>query len=268
MFNVTFIVFVNGFRTDQERDIINNLTSCGFAPLVDSKHRNQKQWFMNNCVDLHLLFLPNGKSYVFDTSNPNYAPILGVFFNHGNIGEMKDCKLMENWVLKNVFKTDYDTTLPIDEFDKFIERPEKPQNLLSDEKVLPEPTDEKYQFIFEYLENDDCMLYQVIKPFTDKPYTTITRHFSQKGHLPFFSSLFICNSWGVCNKDIIFLKKLWDHLKMEGPFDINDIVDKRIEACTPGAGKYPEPEPEVWRNNLNAVKKILHERKTGFIPLE
>jgi hypothetical protein len=107
---------------------------------------------------------------------------------------------------------------------------------------------------------NDCMFYQVTKPHVDRPYVTVVRDFSKKGHRRFFTNLFVCSSWGVCSKDIMFLKKVWEHFDMEGDMDLDDLMKEATQAC-----KYPEleTEPEVWRTSLDKVLEILNKR-TGF----
>lgn len=107
---------------------------------------------------------------------------------------------------------------------------------------------------------NDCMFYQVTKPHVDRPYVTVVRDFSAKGHKRFFTNLFVCSSWGVASKDIQFLKQVWEWLEMEGEMDLDSLMKEATEAC-----KYPglETEPEVWRTDLDKVLEIFNKR-TGF----
>lgn len=262
MLNLTFIVFTDTAQLDTtlETAIIRRLEEKGFNPLVDGKNKTSKQWFNQNCQHSHLLFLNNGDSFVYDPTKPAHAPVLGVFVNE-SIG-LEDDTILNAWVLKYVFNQDIPDSTDLDDFDKSIVRPQKslPKKQVEEAKEPNEQKNTQYSFTMKYQEYDGSMLYQVIKPHTDRPYTTITRNFADRGHLPFFSSLFICHSWGTCDKDIIFLSKLWKHLEMKGEFNINKIVDDRIEACTPAPNRFPEAEPEVWRNSIDAVSDLLKER--------
>lgn len=105
------------------------------------------------------------------------------------------------------------------------------------------------------------MLYEVKKPFTDLPYTSVTRNYSKKGHIPFFTDLFICQSWGVARSDIAFLKHMWNELKMDGDFDLEKLMKAATEKCYPSDDNIPEPEPEVYRRSLDNVVLILNEKE-------
>lgn len=266
MLDVKFIVFVDGHQKQQEALLINTLRDQGFEPLVDGKHKTQKGWFTHNCVTPHLLFLQTGESYVYKEGETPFAPILGVFINNGDSDE-ETLKMLDKWVKLKLFDKGQDDS-DLEEFDHSLARPQRAENLLMDEDE-DKDDDDTYTFHYEYIEQDDWMLYEVGKPHTDKPYTTVTRNYTTQGHLPFFSSLFKCQSWGVSDKDVQFLHKVWSFLNMSGECDIEQLVKDRVEACKPGpAGKLPEAEPEVWRNDITNVLQILNHRKNGYIPLE
>ncbi len=107
---------------------------------------------------------------------------------------------------------------------------------------------------------NDCMFYQVIKPHVDRPYVTVVRDFTAKGHRRFFTNLFVCSSWGVCSKDILFLKKVWEHFEMEGEMDLDALMKEATEACKAPA---MESEPQVWRTKLENVLEIFN-KQSGF----
>jgi hypothetical protein len=104
------------------------------------------------------------------------------------------------------------------------------------------------------------MLYQVIKPFTDLPYTSVTREYSRKGHIPFFTDLFICQSWGVARNDIGFLQHMWTELKMDGEFNLDALMKDATEKCYPSDSAIPSAEPEVYRRCIDDVVQILQEK--------
>ena len=62
-----------------------------------------------------------------------------------------------------------------------------------------------YSFKTYFIEEKDTMLYEVYKPNTDLPYTSVIRNHSKRGHKAFFPTLYICNSWGVSRHDLPFL---------------------------------------------------------------
>jgi hypothetical protein len=96
----------------------------------------------------------------------------------------------------------------------------------------------------------DLKIFEVIKPFTDRPYTAVIRDYAARGDLPFFTALYVCTTWGVASADHVFLEKIWNHLDMTskyGPLDLQNRLKDNIEKCTPREGYVPEKEPEVYR---------------------
>jgi hypothetical protein len=123
-----------------------------------------------------------------------------------------------------------------------------------------------YGYRGRYIEDRDLYIYEVTKPFTDLPYTTVTPQFSEKGHKPFFTSLFICSSWGVANSDIQFLYKMWKYLEMEGECNLEEMYKERVDNCYPAPTHAPEPEPVVYRRPMEVVLEQFHEKETGRAP--
>lgn len=119
---------------------------------------------------------------------------------------------------------------------------------------------ESYGFRTVFVKDRDTMMYEVCKPFTDLTYTTAVHNFSERGHLPFFSSLFTLPSWGLCSGDMDFLSQVWHHLEMEGEYNIDDIVKNEIAKCQEG-----NIEPRVYRNTIEKVLEGFEKR--GFIGL-
>ncbi len=112
---------------------------------------------------------------------------------------------------------------------------------------------------FKYEVDGDLAFFQVFKPYTDRPYTAVIRNYSRRGMLPFFTALYVSTSWGVCSNDHAFLQKLWTHLKMDqayGPLNLEQRLKEDIEKCTPGEGRVPEAEPEVYRLSIMDIKEL------------
>lgn len=117
---------------------------------------------------------------------------------------------------------------------------------------LSNPSKQNNEYMFSHFidkEKDICIC-EIYKPFTDLPYTTVIEQFSVVDFVPMFTSLFICSSWGVSAKDIMFLRHLWNHLDMKGEFDLENRLKKVVEECNAGA-----PEPRVYRETLDQVKE-------------
>lgn len=117
---------------------------------------------------------------------------------------------------------------------------------------LKEVVKQNNEYMFSHFidkEKDICIC-EIFKPFTDLPYSTVIENFSMVDFVPLFTSLFICSSWGVSPKDIMFLKHLWNHLDMKGEFDLENRLKKVVKDCENGA-----PEPRVYRETLEQVKQ-------------
>lgn len=116
---------------------------------------------------------------------------------------------------------------------------------------ISEPVKKNNEYMFSHFidKQKDLCICEVYKPFTELPYTCVIENFSVVDFVPLFTSLFICSSWGVTPKDIMFLKHLWNHLDMKGEFDLENRLKKVVEECKAGA-----PEPRVYRETLEQVK--------------
>ena len=135
-----------------------------------------------------------------------------------------------------------------------------------------------YTFKKSIFEDRNIMLCEIIKPiavkYQDKreekvlieqsvPYTIVVRNFANRGYLPIFWSLFICDSWGKDNKDIQFLKALWEDLKMEGEFDMDKIIERGIDECNWSNGEGACAGPEVYRKALDETLETLLRKENG-----
>jgi len=118
------------------------------------------------------------------------------------------------------------------------------------------PENEEYEFQYDTDSENDITVVEIIKPFTDRPYTLILRQFSKRGFAPLFTGLYIATSWGVCSKDYAFLEKLWTHLELQktlGPIDLMNRLKDDINKCE----EHPELEPEMYRETLDEVIEKL-----------
>jgi len=172
----------------------------------------------------------------------------------------QDWKTVLKWV-KSIFEGEDDYEL--NEFmGKLVPKPvECPEKITLSKQIEPKTEDVTPEYRFKYVidEEIDRALFQVDKPYTDRPYTAVIRNFSKRGFLPFFTALYVCTSWGVCSNDHLFLQRLWTHLNMEGehgPLNLEQRLKEDIEKCLPGEGKVPEAEPEVYRVDIMGVREI------------
>ena len=114
-------------------------------------------------------------------------------------------------------------------------------------------------------EERDMGFFQIDKPFTDRPYTTIIRSFKEQGYLPVFTSLYIDSSWGL-GPDNSFLAELWVHLGMNastGLFDLDSRINDHIRRCSPDNG-VPEAEPEVYRISIEELKNQMTNKNKRY----
>lgn len=104
----------------------------------------------------------------------------------------------------------------------------------------------------------DCLIVEITKPMTDRPYTTLIKEYTKNGDRDVFCNFYACPSWGVADSDTVFLQKLWDSKMKEGVFDCNAEVKEKIRKVESGE----EEEPKVWRNTLDKVLDII--TATGY----
>ncbi len=265
MLNPTIFIFTQNFQNISPADVLNPLHRNGFAPMVDAIHGTDLAWFDNNMKCPHTLFSEEGVSFAFDgrESFKTHLPIMCVCFNQND--DVVDWSPINGFFKSVCFGVNFSPEV-LEKGDKMLARPVvcKEVEKVSFDQETDKMESDHYGFRKLYSQERDVMIYEIVKPFTDKPYVTLTRNFKTRGHLPFFSSLFICNSWGVCRDDIGFLAHLWKHFGMDGDFDCESVVSARIEACTPGEGRQPESEPEVYRNTLENVLIILDRKEQGL----
>lgn len=133
------------------------------------------------------------------------------------------------------------------------------------EIIIEDNTTDQYLFDMYIDEDRDMAYFQITRPRTDRPYTTIIRAFKDRGYLPLFTSLYMDKSWGF-GDDSGFLKELWVHLGLNysiGVLDLEKELKKHILRCTPGNG-VPEAEPEVYRMSIDNVKQQFENRNKRY----
>lgn len=257
-----FVVFINKPATTNHAKLVNTFNDLGYSTFCDGIHGKDYQWLVKNVVVGKLFIFDGDQVYMFNTSDLSqdmpFLPDFAMIFN-------EDATVTaENWDCIHTYLEQHLTDAMIDM-----------TNTMKAHELLGKPTFEKaaledvplqkqqdyYSFTPRLLEEKDIMLYEVRKPFTDLPYTSVTRNYSRKGHVPFFTDLFICQSWGVSRSDIAFLKHLWSELKMDGEFNLEELMKAATEKCYPSENNMPEPEPEVYRRGLDDVVTILSEKE-------
>lgn len=115
-----------------------------------------------------------------------------------------------------------------------------------------------------HLKEQDVMLIEVRKPFCDVPYTDVIFQYSKRGFKPFFTDLFICDSWGVYRKDIEFLEYMWKAWNMEGELNLDQRLREATERCFPSEDRLPDTEPTVYRKPISEVTTMFEKREEGM----
>lgn len=272
--DVKFVVFVDLPNTPTQANQINVLNKLGYTCLVDSLHKKNFDWLFKNSVSGRFFVQEekeNNNLYMFTRDDLTQEMLLVpdfllVFPDDKEISEVNWAKIftyLENHLTDTM--EDIENSIEVKALlgKPVYVYPENPETTLNElEAVL---TPDYYNLETRYLEEDDIMLYEVTKPNTDLPYTSVTCNYSTKGHKPFFTDLFIAPSWGVSRWDIAFLKHTWEQFQMSGPFDLEAMMKEATEKCLPSENGAPEPEPTVYRRDIASVVNILNTRKLKII---
>jgi hypothetical protein len=265
-------VFVSCPSTEEEDKIVKRFIDLKFAPLVDANNKNNYSFFEKNLIDTpHKLFNFYGQSvFYYEASDLNssmtYSPQVLISWNVGDIVKEQDWRDIREWLIYYFFKcydyVDYNT-VEVKHADELMKRPVSSIAKLTDEEVV-DVVEDFYRFYYYKVPDRDVCLYEVRKPHTDLPYTSVIRDFSTRGPRAFFPSLFICSSWGVSKDDVPFLGYLWKQLEMEGEFDMDSLLKEATEKCYPSENAIPEPEPEVYRRSIQDVLNTLQCQEEGI----
>lgn len=282
------IVFTDQVPNGSDNALIAKFESCGMRILVDSIHKCQIEWIKRNYQDApHRLYYAE-KTELYDgivKELDEKAPFsfIAHFNNHDVINNA-------DWVYIRLY---FKALLYGGKMPRLTRRLTSMLNDLHvEEKVCPDPVEDKDEMEMDNQENEPCYSFQktvfedrnialceVVKPIivkcSDKlrekelveksvPYTVVIRNFATRGYYPVFWSLFICDSWGKDNKDIQFLKALWADLKMEGEFDMDLILENGMKECNWSNGEGASAGPEVYRKGLQETLQVLLVKERGY----
>ncbi len=248
-------IFVDNPQTIDQLNIILKFKESPLNFMMDGVNRNNPSWFISNGRVGKVGKILGGLLFLYDVElmdDEYYHQPDFLLVPPGDV----------DWIMIRVFledvllgiKGDYD----IDEIMKMLPQP---ITQCIDPETIPEVAkNEDYEFTKLYDEKLDTMFYEVRKPNTDLPYTTATKNYKSQGHTPFFTALFICNSWGVSRNDVPFLEELWMHLEMDGVFDIDGLLKDATEACLPNESGIINSEPSVYRRDLLQVQDLYRSR--------
>lgn len=245
-----FIVFIVG--KGNEGEIVTRLETRGYVALVDSVNGGSRGFFKQIVGKWRGYYFEKETLVVDELGDEELAPFdfCIVFGQH-----TREKEEIDQWV--NYFINPYTENLGSEEKalmgESFLDKPLKLKVGHGDSGLLARNLPTWYDLKMK--KTSQGMLYEVVKPYTDLPYVTLNLNFTENGHLDFFTSLFICTSWGICSDDVMFLKQCWNNLEMNGEFDLDKMLKERIDRCKKG-----EPEPRVWRAFLEHVENLLIEK--------
>jgi len=273
-------LFVDTPASDEDVKVHDHFDQAYFL-LVDAVHKRDKNWMMRTFGETqHMCYYQENTSYrgwEFDrveNLGVEDFPTLVVCFQDNDEVTENDWTYINQYMQSLLLKCKIDNVL-FGKVEKFMSRcmkekvAQKPDLTSFDmeEKDVKEEV-KAYSFRCEVNTAWDVCLVEIVKPYTDLPYTVVLRDFVRDGYLRLFTSIFICQSWGVSRDDHLFLKELWVRLGMEGECDLEKMLKEHTELCFPGEGRAPVCEPEVYRSTLEDVIRILKKKKQVMFDID
>lgn len=202
----------------------------------------------------------NEKWLMFSIDELKCLPHFVINFDQGKVMSDAEWEFIQKWV-NAIFQDDDDLT---DEMYEMFPQYSKIDSKSNSEDFVNVEND-AYAFRYFIDEESDKAYFEVTKPYTDRPYTSVIRSYSVRGMLPFFTSLYVCSSWGICNHDHMFLNRVWNHLNMNvkhGELDLERRLKEDIAKCLPDNPGGPESEPEVYRCSIeNLLERVGNKRQ-------
>lgn len=257
------IVYVDPDQTEKQAKII-ELLDRYYTILVDAVHGKNLDYLQKNfTTDHRFFFVSEFVSMCTVVELNQIAPDFAIVLNEDMSLTEKQWIVVERYLESLFFPSTSITGELILHAQKLLESKQKQLPYKSSEPIKPVSNQEFYNLVMRHVEDKDLMLVQVDKPFCDLPYTVVIRKYKEKGLKSFFTDLFICQSWGVCRKDYVFLQQVWDHWEMEGQMDLDKMLLEATERCFPREGEQPEPEPEVYRRSIDEVLAGFEKREKG-----
>lgn len=246
-----FFVFVDADSDPKHLAVIKGLLDHGYCPFVDSQKGNNEQWFTDNLrVCQHrLYYLVEDQTFSRSYEAGKFEkPDLLVAFSEGV--EVSD----EEWGLMNLFIHSLNclvkTKIGEEDLKKFLDKFEKPLVVKPQQTKVVSNPDLPKSYGFRFASVGSVGFYEIVKPNVEEPYVTMVEDY-KSFPMDMYTNFFKCQSWGVSNSDIGFLRKLWYHHGETGELDLEKEYELRVKRVVDG-GK----EPLVWRNTLENVMEI------------
>lgn len=255
------IVFIDPVATSKQTNILNVLNKK-YTPMVDSINgRNMDYLKKNYGVNSRFFFLSDFLSHHTVNELDFYAPDFAVAFNDDETITGKDWICIERY-LESLFYNQHECDELLTANANKLLKANQVVNPIITPSLNTILENEHYQVQSKEIQKIDTCLIQVDKPFCDLPYTLVIRDFKKRGLIPFFTGLFICESWGVSRKDTEFLAKLWEQWNMPGKFDLDSMLKDAVAKCYPSTEEsFVDAEPEVYRRTIDQVMEKIAGQK-------
>lgn len=259
---IHIIVFVEKPPTSKQTNLVKCIQQQ-FPVLVDAVHQNDVDYLKTNFVNARFFFVSEFVSICEPKELDFVSPDFVVSFNNDFEVTERQWVCISRYFEHLIFPDVTYSEDVVNEATTLLSQFVSPAPIAVPPTLEAPDMKEHYELYTRHIEDRDVMLIQVEKPFCDLPYTVVIREFSVKGLQPFFTDLFICDSWGVSRKDYEFLKQVWDYWKMEGEYNLDKMLHEATQRCFPQEGEQPQAEPEVYRRPIDSVLETFKKREEG-----
>lgn len=272
---IKLTLFLKNEKADeQEIKVHDQLIAAGFNIFVDNVHGKDFDWFKKSYPKKtsRFFYILKKRTVELELDQMDQPPSLVAYFSDGvRIEEYGDWYSIVHFIHhilmgEKIAEADYQFGALIVLAQKNdIEPREKKEVKVIKTEEMP---DNKGAYALRTfpVEARDAKFFELWKPHCDKPYTVMVKPYSIKGDVPFFSTLFASSSWGVSRLDAEFLKHVWKDMGFETELDLDELIKKHVEECTPSETN-PQPlvEPVVHRATIEEVLLSLAARDAGLV---
>lgn len=261
-------LFVDNPNTPEQGEVAKKLDRQ-FMFMVDAIHGEDDQWLISNFGELpYIMFYQdqNGNYSVGKIEKGCYKPTMIVSFQWDDDWSVEEWEQIRVYFLTmlNHSNDDWDCFIPeqishiLGRCEKKMQKPDFNSCDLSLAGFEEEREEsDQYGFRYEVYSKQNICLAEIRKPHTDLPYTVVLRGFIENGFKYLFTSIYICDSFGVSGADFAFMKDLWGELGMLGEYDLDKMMKEHTKSCFPGEGNVPASEPEVYRKDIHGTLLAL-----------
>lgn len=248
--------------TNEDAQCIRMLTNAGFTPQIDAIHKTDAWWFAHHYKNNYRFFYLRAQELgMADYYTNGIAPSFTISYNDDEHLTDFDWRFLHRYFEHLFYPECAKPRITSRRSHLLLNTPVTLAPTVTPELVTV-PTNNTYDLELKEIPDRNMCLCTVHKPNVDRPYTVVIRDYQTNGLRPFFTALFVSNSWGVAKADIAFLRNAWHHY-MEGPFDLDTMLKEATEACYPSSTASPVSEPEVYRKSMMDTLKTLQDKEEG-----